>query len=129
MSEKGRTNLDHLISIFGVFQNSGAGSDGLVSKMRRNQSILVLDLERRLEEAVHEFQGLLLIIEHSAAINALKIDVEESLSLAAFDELLDLGWFLREQLREINGLHGINGDLLSVPCHRLGEFGCDTHDV
>lgn len=97
--------------------------------MWRDKSILILDLKRRLEETVHEFQGFLLVVEHSAAINALKVDVEESLSLAALDELLDLCWLLGQQLREVNRLHRIDWDLLPIPLNSLREFSCDTHDV
>lgn len=96
--------------------------------MGSDEAVFVLDFERGLEEAVHESKGILLVLEDSAAINALQVDVEESFLLAALDEFLDLGGFLGEEGREVNRLHGVDGDLLAAPFNGLWDLGGDTHD-
>lgn len=97
--------------------------------MRRDQAILVLGLEGRLEEAVHELQGLLLVLNESATIDALQVDVEVPLILAAFDQPLELIGLLREQLAEVERLHGVHGDLLPVPLHGPEDFRGGSHIV
>lgn len=88
------SDLDHLVSILSTLKDTRSGSYRLVSKMWCNESVLVLDLERRLKESVHEAKSVLNVLEHSASINSLEVDIEESLSLAAFQKLLNLLWLL-----------------------------------
>ena len=66
--------------------------------MRRDKAVLVLSLNRRFEEAVHELQRLLVVIQHPAAIDVLQVQIEVTLSLTALDELLKLRWLRRNEL-------------------------------
>lgn len=83
--------------------------------MRCDEAVLVLGLNRRLKEAVHELQCLLLVSNESAAVDALQINVEITLILATADKSLELIGFLGEQFAEVEGLHGIDRDLFPIP--------------
>jgi hypothetical protein len=97
--------------------------------MRRDKSILVLDLKRRLEETMHELQQLLVVINEPTSIDVVQVQVEETLFLAALKKLLKLSGFLREDRREVDRLHGVNWNLLSVPFDPSGYFGYRCHVV
>ena len=87
--------------------------------MRSDKSILVLDLDGRVKESVHQLECLLLVIEESPAINSLQVQIEVSLRLAAFNHLLQLSWLLGEQCREVDGLHVIDWEWSSIPVDGL----------
>ena len=94
--------------------------------MGRDETKLILGLKGLLEEAVHELEGGLTVLEESAAVNALQVQVEVALCLAGLDQPRHLGRLLGEQETKVDGLHGVDGHLLAVPLHRLGYFCRDA---
>jgi hypothetical protein len=51
--------------------------------MRSDKSILVLDLKRRIKEAVHELKQLLVVIQEPTPIHVVQVEVEEAFIFAA----------------------------------------------
>ena len=100
-----------------------------VPQMRRNQTIFVLDFKRRIKEAVHELEQLLVVIEKSPTIDVVEVEVEESLVLAALKQFVEFFGFLGEEGGKVNRLHGVDGDLLSVPLDPAERFVGGSHDV
>lgn len=64
-------------------------------KMGTNESVLVLDFETRIEEAMHELEQVLMVIEKSTPIHVVQIEVEEALLQTALQEFLELSRLLR----------------------------------
>lgn len=121
-------DLDHLVAVLGVIEDTSAGANGLVSEMRSDKAELVLRLKRSIEETVHELQGVLLVFDHTAAVNASEVQVEVSGVLAATNQPIDLGRLVRQQLGEIDDLHRVDRDLLPVPLLGLGNLSDGSHD-
>lgn len=98
-----------------------------VPEMGRYKAILVLNLQGRLEKPVHKLESLLLVFQHPSTVNSLQVQVEETFSLAAANDLVKFGWLLREQTLETDRLHRIDGGLLPIPLNRLGDCFLDRH--
>merc|ERR1712000_457006 len=105
-----------------VFSRTPVRAYRLVSKMWCDGTKFILDFQWRVKELVHELECLLLIIKKSTSVDALEIDLEKSLILAALQQLLEFLWLLGKQTREVNGLHGIDRHLAAVPLHCLRDF-------
>lgn len=67
------SNLDHLVSISGVWQDTVARANALIAEMGSNKAELVLGLERRLEELVHELECRFLVLEESTAVDVVQV--------------------------------------------------------
>lgn len=109
-------------------KHSGMARESELKNRITSHTKLILDFQWRVKELVHDLKGLLLIFKEPAAINALEINVEETLGLAAFQQLLNLFGLLRKQTREVYCLHRIDRHLLSTPLHCLWNFACNSHD-
>lgn len=97
--------------------------------MRRNKPILILDLQRGIEEAMHESQQLLVVIQKAAAIYIIEVEIEKALVLAALEELVQLIWLLGQESRKVNRLHRVHGHLCAVPLDSADAFVFASHGL
>ena len=65
-----------------------------IPEMGADKPVFVLDLERCLEKAVHDLQQFLVIVHEPSPIDIVQVQVEEALSLATFEHILQLSRFL-----------------------------------
>lgn len=120
--------LQHLVSIL-VTERTSARANRLIAKVGRDESELVLSLNGSLEEALHELESLLLVIEHAAAIDGLEVQVEVTVLETGIENLLNLSGVLGEEETVVHGLHGPDGDLFALPFHGLRHVGDGSHDA
>lgn len=97
--------------------------------MRGDKAKLVLGLEGRGEEALHQLERLLVVGKHSAAVDTLEVEVKVSLLQAGVDHLVDLAGVLGEQEPVVDGLHGPHGHLFAHPVNGLRGVKDGSHDA
>lgn len=108
-------------------QEKGAETGRNSPQVGRDQAELVLQLEGRLEEAVHQLERVLMVGQHPAALNAGEVEVEVTLLNAGIEDLLDLTGLLGQQQAIVDGLHGPHRHLAALPLHRLGGVEVQDH--
>ena len=122
-------HLQHLVSVLGAStESASAVANGLIAQVRRDEPILVLVLDGLLEKAVHELQRLLLIGEHSAAVDVLEVEVEVTFLETGIEHFLNLGGVLRKEESVVDGLHGPDRHLLALPFDSLRWVDLWSHD-
>lgn len=114
----------------GLSRGRAGGAEGHnTPQMRGDEAKLVLGLEGRGEEALHQLERLLVVGEHSAAVDALEVEVKVALLQAGVDHLVDLAGVLGEQEPVVDGLHGPHGHLLAHPVNGLRGVKDGSHDA
>lgn len=97
--------------------------------MGGDQTKLVLGLDRSIEEALHQLEGLLLVGKHAAAVDTLEVEVEVAILEASVDHAVNLTGILGEKEAVVDSLHRVDGHLLAHPFNGLRGVKDGSHDV
>jgi hypothetical protein len=94
-----------------------------------DETKLILSLDGSIKETLHQLEGLLLVSQHTTAIDALEVEVEVAILETGVDHAVNLTGILGEEQAVVDGLHVVDGDLLAHPLNGLRGVKDGSHGV